>query len=206
MSIIPDPQPAESKPESPGSAARESGLERGTYEIIQNRLKNHAEELHTRIEKLNHERREVFGSIETELVSTQRITTVNNCLPRDIVPVGERFIFGYNVHMGLKAVTELSDVFSVYHFANGAFHEDSLDLFDDKTFRTDFEALCKYYKDTTFTKFFVAGPHFYLVFQIGKSPTDIKTFKFLIEAGEAASRSRTSTTAAITKSNLKKSR
>ena len=56
----------------------EPQLERGTYEIIQNRLRTHAEELRERLELLNEQRRTVFGSIETELISTERITTGNN--------------------------------------------------------------------------------------------------------------------------------
>ncbi len=58
-----------------------------------------------------------------------RYGTSNNCTAQDMVPVGSRFIFGYNVHMGLKAVTELEDVFAVYEFSDGAMHEQPLDAF-----------------------------------------------------------------------------
>ncbi len=167
-------------PQSPN----EPTLERGTYEIIQNRLKSHTSELQARLDKLNAERRSVFGAIPTELISKQRITTQHNCIARDIVPIGEKFLFGYNVHMGLKSVTELADVFSVYRFEDGSFHEEALDLLDDKQFKIDFASLYKYYKDTRFSKFHVSGPYLFLVFQTGKDITDIKTFKFLMsEAG-----------------------
>ena len=92
------------------SAAGEGQLERGTYEIIRNRLNTHADELRGRLEHLNEARRQVFGSIETKLLATQRITTSNNCVPRDIVAVGDSLIFGYNVHIGLKSETRLEDV------------------------------------------------------------------------------------------------
>jgi hypothetical protein len=167
----PDPQTEPNEPQ----------LERGTYEIIQNRLKSHASELQTRLQKLNDERRNVFGAIPTELVSKQRITTAHNCTARDIVPIGDKFLFGYNVQLGLKSVTELADVFSVYRFEDGSFHEDSLDLLSDKQFQTDFTALYKYYKDTRFAKFHIAGPYLYLVFRTGKAISDIKTFKFVME-------------------------
>jgi hypothetical protein len=171
----------EPQPDPQSDAANEPALERGTYEIIQNRLKSHSAELESRLQKLNDERRSVFGSIPTELISKQRITTEHNCTARDIVPVGDKFLFGYNVHMGLKSVTELPDVFSLYRFEDGSFHEESLDLLSDKQFNVDFHSLYKYYKDTRFAKFHVSGPYLYLVFQTGKALTDLKSFKFLMQ-------------------------
>ena len=159
----------------------EPTLERGTYEIILNRLHSHADDLRTRLGQLNDERRDVFGSIATELISNQRITTENNCTPRDIVPIGDRFIFGYNVHMGLKTRTELSDVFSVFEFSDGSMHAQPLDLLKVGAFEDEFFALYKYYKDTQFAKFHVIGPHLFLVFRVGRSATDTKSFKFLID-------------------------
>ena len=169
------------KSESQPDSENEPQLERGTYEIIQNRLKSHSDELNVRLQKLNAERRNVFGAIPTELVSKQRITTEHNCTARDIVPVGDRFLFGYNVHMGLKSVTELADVFSIYRFEDGSFHEETLDLLNDKQFHVDFTSLYKYYKETRFAKFHTSGPHLYLVFRTGKAQTDLKTFKFLVQ-------------------------
>ena len=162
------------------AAGNEPQLERGTYEIIKSRLQSHATELRSRLGLLNEERRSVFGSIPTELISTQRITTANNCVAQDIFPLGDQFIFGYNVHLGLKTTTELSDVFGIYKFADGSMHEQSLDLLDDETFLKDFASLYKYYKDTHFQRFYTNGPQLFLVFQIGKSHTDIKAFKFAV--------------------------
>ena len=173
-----EPQP------DPQNESNEPTLERGTYEIIQNRLRSHSAELNSRLQKLNNERRNVFGAIPTELVSKQRITTEHNCTARDIVPIGDKFLFGYNVHMGLKSVTELADVFSVYRFEDGNFHLEPLDLLDDKQFDVDFRSLYKYYKDTRFAKFHVSGPYLYLVFRTGKGLTDIKSFKFLVQGAE----------------------
>ena len=104
------PEQPDSSNANSTSAALDTQLERGTYEIIRNRLKSHAGDLQSRLHQLNDARREVFGSIPTKLISTQRITTSHNCTPQDIVPVGSLFVFGYNVHMGLKKVTELEDV------------------------------------------------------------------------------------------------
>ena len=178
------PKNNETAEPSPESSTNEPQLERGTYEIIQNRLRTYSGELRERLNSLNSERREVFGSIPTELISTQRITTAHNCTARDIVPVGNKFIFGYNVHMGLKAVTEIEDVFSVYEFSDGAMHEKSLDFIRNGNFEQEFFSLYKYYKDTSFQKFHLAGPHLYMVFQVGKTINDTKSFKFLIVENE----------------------
>lgn len=157
-------------------------LEQSTYEIIQNRLAGYSQELQKRLKQLNEKRRDVFGSIPTELISTQRITTNNNCSSRDIVPVGNRFIFGYNVHIGLKATTEISDVFSIYRLGEDEqFHQDELDALQNPNFLHDFGQLYKYYKDTRFVKFHLIGPHLYMVFQVGKTINDVKAFKFLID-------------------------
>lgn len=155
-------------------------LDRGTYEIIRQRLNGHAEELKSRLEKLNVARRDVFGSIETKLLATERITTSNNCVARDMVALGERFLFGYNVHLGLRTETTPADVLAVHRFDGAAFHAETLDLIADARFENDFSQLFKYYKEPKFTRFYRRGPALYLVFQVGKSATDVKAFKWLV--------------------------
>ena len=49
-------------------------LEGGTYEIIKRRLDEHARELQSRLGKLNAQRKEVFGAIESTLLRAERIT------------------------------------------------------------------------------------------------------------------------------------
>lgn len=158
-------------------------LESGTYEILRNRLRTHGAELRTRLKRLNESRKEVFGSIDLKLLNTERITTENNCVPRDMVAIGGRFLFGYNVQFGLKAERRIEDVFTVYLFDDElkTFVAQSLDLLDDAAFRKDFQDVYRYYKNATFAKFFQRGVHLYMVFQVGKSFTDIKSFKWLIE-------------------------
>ena len=159
-------------------------LEKGTYEILQGRLQKASKELNLRLNELNDARKEVFGSIETKLVATERISTENNCVPQDIIPVGNHFIFGYNVHLGLKAQAELADVFSVYRYADHTFYQEGSELLQEGTFSEDFQKLYKYYKDTQFVKFALMGPHLFMIFRIGKSLTDIKAFKWLVEGNK----------------------
>ncbi|MEO2508423.1 DNA repair ATPase [Clostridium paraputrificum] len=159
-------------------------MENGTYEVIKNRLLKQGSDLKERVEKLNKERKNVFGSIETKVLGSERIITDNNCIPRDMAPVEDYFIFGYNVHIGLKSKVELSDVFSIYKYENRSFVKQSFDLISDKDFINDFDELYKYYKNTFFAKFTITEPYFYMIFQTGKDPTDIKVFKWVIEGNK----------------------
>ncbi len=72
-------------------------LETGTYEIIRNRLDKFGKELRDTTNKLNDERRRVFGSADASLIATERIITDNSCIPADMDPIGDKFIFGYNL-------------------------------------------------------------------------------------------------------------
>ncbi|MFT2010866.1 DNA repair ATPase [Pontibacter sp. 13R65] len=162
-------------------AAEVVQLEGGTYEILRNRLQKNGNELRALLEQLNQERKGVFGAIETALLTTERITTENNCVPMDMVPVGYCMVFGYNVHLGLKSEVELSDVFGVYTYEGHSFHQQSLELLQHNQFVEDFKKLYKYYKNTQFVKFAVLGTHLFMVFRVGKGLNDIKTFKWLLQ-------------------------
>lgn len=162
------------------TAATGANLEQSTYELLRQRLAEAGRELREKLGQLDQSRRAVFGSIPTQLLSTQRVATENNCEPRDLVAVGSHFIFGYNVRMGLRSETNLADVFSIYSFDGQQFVSKPLDLLSDKRFGDDFRQLYKYYKSTTFSKFHLSGHTLYMVFQVGKTAEDIKSFKFVI--------------------------
>ncbi|WP_417848337.1 DNA repair ATPase [Thalassoglobus sp.] len=170
-------------PESPQQPEVATQLESGTYEILRNRLRSHGEELRNRLDQLNENRKDVFGSIDLKLLNTERITTEHNCVPRDMVAVGDQFLFGYNVQFGLRTERHVADVFAVYSFDNETktFSPESLDLLQNAAFEKDFQDVYRYYKSATFAKFFKRGVHLYMVFQVGKSSTDIKSFKWLVE-------------------------
>ncbi len=177
--------PAGAAADSAGPAAAAGtaagGLDRGTYEIIRGRLTAQGRELRARLETLNAARKATFGTIEFALTGTERITTSNNCVPRDMVAIGQRFIFGYNVFFGLRTETKVSDVFAVYALKDGTFLEHSLDLLLHPRFETDFRDVYKYYKNTIFQKFVLSGPFLYALFQIGRSVDDVKAFKWQIQ-------------------------
>ncbi|KOS07235.1 AAA family ATPase [Flavobacterium akiainvivens] len=158
-----------------------STLEGGTYEIIRSRLEAQKNDLLARLQKLNTVRKEIFGSIETRLIANNRIITENNCIPGDIVSLGNTCIFGYNVHFGLRTDIKTQDVFSIYSYEEGDFRQQDLTLINDEGFLNDFFNLYKYYRDTEFRKFFVSGNYLYMVFQVSERVSDIKTFKWLIK-------------------------
>src|SRR5512139_1088585 len=132
------PDPAE-KPAPPAGSAV---LEQGTYEVIRNRLAAHGADLRTRLDRLNQARQEVFGTIHTALLETDRIATRNKCFPRDMIAIGkQRFIFGYNVQIGLRSQTTLADVFSIYELRGHEFHEQPLDTLAVPDFEAQFKEL-----------------------------------------------------------------
>lgn len=159
-------------------------MESSTYEVIKNRLIKQGEDLKGKIERLNLARKDVFGSIDTSLLSSERIITENNCVPSDMAPIEDCFIFGYNVTIGLKSKVELSDVFSVYKYKNRTFQKEPLSLINDSQFLKDFEDLYRYYKNTFFAKFTIVEPYLYMIFQTGNDATAIKAFKWLIKGNK----------------------
>jgi len=156
-------------------------LEAGTYEIIRKRLQTQKDDLAKRLNTLNEARKEVFTSTEFSLIANQRINTENNCVSRGIMALGNLYIFGYNVHFGLRTDIQLSDVFSIYTFENNQFIPQKLDLINDPVFETDFKNLYKYYRDSIFSKFRRTENYFYMVFQTSKNTDDLKAFKWLIK-------------------------
>ncbi len=166
--------------ESRTDKTEEHILDGGTYDVIKNRLQKQKELLQSKLINLNDDRKTVFGSLETKLIANDRINTENNCIARDIVSFGDTCLFGYNVHFGLRTEINIKDVFSSYTFTDNSFKAADLNLLEDATFKTDFTNLYKYYRNTIFSNFAVIGNYLHMVFQLSESPTDIKTFKWLV--------------------------
>jgi hypothetical protein len=163
------------------SANEQNQIDSGTYEVIRQRLDQCAKQLRETLDNLNKARKDVFGAVTTALLSSERITTENSCIPRDLASFGNRFIFGYNVQFGLRSTTSVEDVFSVYDYDDRHFNEVATDILKNDNFVRDFQELYKYYKNTVLTKIVVNGPFLYMVFRTGNNISDIKTFKWGIE-------------------------
>ncbi len=163
---------------------KEIQLEGGSYDIIRNRLNSSRDTLEKQLQKLNASRKEVFGGMEMELSDTLRIHTNNNCIAQDIVALGDVCIFGFNVHIGLRSVTRVEDVFAIYEHREDSFVESNSSLLDDEQFRTDLENLYKYYRDSHFYRFWSNAGYLYMVFQVSEKEGDFKAFKWLIKENE----------------------
>jgi hypothetical protein len=161
-------------------------LEGGAYEVIRARLEKSAADLRSRLDQLNQERLSVFGGVETKLLATERVATEHNCQPRDLVAIGpNRFLFGYNIQFGLKATTDIKDVFAVYDFnaAQNFFTQvPTADVLGNPQFIEDFAYLYKFYRETSFKKFFLNGPHLYMAMRAGKTLDDVKVFKWRLKS------------------------
>jgi hypothetical protein len=158
-----------------------------TYEIIRQRLQTHGAALRERMTRLDARRQAVFGAVEYKLLQADRVVTAHNCVPQDMVQLGEgRFLFGFNVRFGLKKEIELGDVFAVYHRdeAAGSFREAGLEVLSDRGFITDFQRLYNVYEKTAFHKFSVVGSNLFMKFRIGTTAADIAVFKWAFDRGE----------------------
>lgn len=155
-------------------------LDQGTYEVIRERLTAHGKTLAAKAAALNRKRIEVFGGAEMALLGSDRIRTENNCVPRDIVAVGNLLLFGYNVFIGLKTETQVSDVFSLHRLEEFAtVPADSADNFlCDQTFLRDFRELYQYYKSSRLLQLRRVDSKLLAVFQTSDKPSDLRVFRW----------------------------
>ncbi|MFD3748033.1 DNA repair ATPase [Nocardia sp. NPDC058633] len=168
-----------------------AALDGGTYEVLRTRLHEQASELARRCEELNDRRIADFGGIELALVGTEHIRTEHNCVPRDIVAVGDgRMLFGYNVFLGLKPRTEIDDVFAAHRFQRedtdfGFTAAESTGLLDDPRFQRDFAELYRYYTQTRLLQLRKLDGRMLAVFQTGQRTDDIKVLRWRVDTGGA---------------------
>jgi hypothetical protein len=164
-----------------------ASLDGGTYEVLSSRLAGYAAELADRAEALNAARTGAFGSTELTLLGTTRIRTANNCVPRDIARVGNRLLFGYNVHMGLKSQTGVADVFALHDFerdnGNFAFTEvtEPGHVLDDPKFTTDFTEIYRYYRSAELLQVREVDTRLLAVFKIGEQLADQRVLRWQLQ-------------------------
>lgn len=159
----------------------EQKLEGGSYEVLKNRLHGLNVELQGKLEQLNFSRQEIFGTTDLSVIGSERVETENNCIPRDVVGLGDHLLFGYNVYIGLKSTTQISDIFSFYHFNGKDFSAATIDPFSDANFQRDFGELFKYYKHASFLQFIRTTAKLLLIFKVSESVDDIKIFQFRLD-------------------------
>lgn len=162
--------------------------EGGAYEVLRKRLEAQGSTLENETRALNQARLDEFGSSDMSVDARVRVRTENNCIARDIVQVGELLIFGYNVFIGLKKETQVSDVFALFTLnkANDQYdiQEHSIDtsFLSDKRFNTEFLELYRYYKNARLIQLSTKNNMLLMGFQIGERLDDIRVFRWSISS------------------------
>ena len=156
----------------------------GSYEVIRKRLEQQNNTLESSILSLNEKREAEFGKTLLEVIDRVRIRTENNCVPRDIVRINGQLLFGYNVFIGLKKETKISDVFALYSMSE---KEEKYQIkaekikgsfLDDALFQKQFFELYSYYKNTHLVQLRINNQKLLAGFQIGERITDIRVFRW----------------------------
>ena len=178
-----------------GNAAASAMLEGGSYDVIRRRLLEQAAELATKAESLNEKRKKLFGGAELALIANERVRTEHNCIARDLVSVSGHLLFGFQVFMGLKTETGVSDVFAFYKFdrkgeGDNAEWDLSQEGFDgagaflaDETFAKELRDTFKYYsKDARLLRLKRTDTRLLASVQVGATMRDVKVFRWAIDA------------------------
>lgn len=156
----------------------------GAYEVLYKRLQEQGLRLQTLTKELNQGRIDEFGDSHMEVIGRTRIRTEHNCTARDIIRVGDCLLFGYNVFIGLKKETQITDVFSLYRLVktDEGYDADPVSIegtfLTNSRFQTDFDELYTYYKDTKLLQLMVRNNKLLASFQIGERTTDIRVFRW----------------------------
>ncbi|GHU06330.1 hypothetical protein AGMMS50225_00850 [Betaproteobacteria bacterium] len=159
-----------------------------SYELLKKRLADQGVKLQERTRALNAARLAEFGRAAQTLVLRTRARTENNCVARDLTRIGDWLLFGYNVFIGLRTETAVSDVFSLYRFRDGEENVDELEavplagtFLEDSRFVADFRELYTYYKQANITQLRVHQHKLFAAFQIGEKITDLRVFRWSLE-------------------------
>jgi hypothetical protein len=168
-------------------------LDQGTFEVVRARLDEQGKGLAGLAQRLNDRRLELFGGVATRLIASARVRTEHNCIPRDIVNVGDRFLLGYQVFMGLKSQISVGDVFTELRDDGSGVvdldpeHAPRL-LAGDAVFDKDFREVFQYFKDARLLHLRRTDRLLLAAFQTGSKHTDLRVLRWALHgrgAGEA---------------------
>ena len=158
----------------------------GSFDLLRKRLAALAETLRSKTETLNRQRLEVYGRVEPKLLARLAARTEHNCVARDLVRVGDRLLFAYNVFIGLKKETRVEDVFCLYRLSEGDGGAEleavpsNGSFLADQRFVADFRELYTYYRATTLDQLRILGDKLLMVFRTGSNPGDRRVFRFSV--------------------------
>jgi hypothetical protein len=156
-------------------------VDRGTYEVLRDRLTAQAAELARRAEVLNARRSEEFGSTRLELAATKRLRTEHAAVPRDVVTVGEALLFSCNAVPSREADTRVGDVLALYDRNMERLPDDAVPgLLDDPAFVREFTALHRYYRHARLLRLRCTEGKLLAVFQTGEKAHDTRVLRWAL--------------------------
>ena len=163
----------------------ESIVQEGSaFETIQRRLKEQGGQLREQVSGLNQAREEVFGSAGMNVLGRARVRTENNAIARDVVRLGDKLLFGFNLQLGLRKSLAVEDVFRLYHLNDG---DSGLEMTEaaiegsfltDARFATDFRELQQYYNTATLSQLVILKGMLLMAFRIGDKLDDLRVFRW----------------------------
>jgi len=162
--------------------------EAGAYDVIRKRLDEQGKTLRKLTQELNEQRLGEFGGVEMQAIARTRVRTENNCIARDIVQVGDKILFGYNVFIGLKKETRIKDVLSLYELKQEGDNYELTPVDIEKSFlyepkfKGDFDELYRYYKESRLVQLIKKNGKLLMGFQVGDRSNDLRVFRWAISA------------------------
>ena len=167
---------------------QDASLETSNYEVIRKRLVEQGRALAKKADTLNARRQEFFGSTVMDVIDNQTITTENNCIPQDIINLGDQLLFGYNVHRKMSQ-TQVSDVFSLHNFSKQGdeiilqhvAQDTSSNFLGQESFIEAFNQLYFSFKDAFLRQLRRVDGRLLAIFQTGSSLRDIRVFRWAVD-------------------------
>ena len=163
----------------------ESIVQEGSaFETIQRRLKEQGGQLREQVSGLNQAREEVFGSAGMNVLGRARVRTENNAIARDVIRLGDKLLFGFNLQLGLRKSLAVEDVFRLYHLNDGdsgfEMTEAAIEgsFLTDARFATDFRELQQYYNTATLSQLVILKGMLLMAFRIGDKLDDLRVFRW----------------------------
>ncbi|MEV7711641.1 DNA repair ATPase, partial [Streptomyces sp. NPDC088270] len=153
-------------------------VDAGTYDVLRRRLGDRAGELARRAEELNARRTEEFGSTELRLIGTEQLRTARPAVPRDLVAVGGRLLFGWERGPGAPDPAEVSDVLALYGPELGEPVEDG--PLADESFVREFTGLHRYFRDARLLRLRRVDGKLLAVFRTGESADGIRVLRWAL--------------------------
>jgi len=170
------------------SIVEKAVAEGGAYDVIRQRLTEQGQKIDSLISDINQSRQKEFGTTDMKVLGRMRLRTENNCQAKDLVIVGDKVLFGYNVFIGLKKETRIEDVLTLYKLneKDGEFElrpVASKDSFlADTRFQMEFKELYTYYKSASLSQLVVKDGRLLASFSIGQKLSDVRVFRWQISS------------------------